>query len=82
MQGQQNINVYCTCSLGWLIASRVGKAEVGVLYTRLVPETCLHYYLYRRGSLEHFDDTARDSLLISVQCACYPLCVCLPFRMT
>jgi hypothetical protein len=37
--------LYCTCSLGWLIASRMGKAEVGVLYPRLVPETCLQYYI-------------------------------------
>jgi hypothetical protein len=32
--------------LGWLIASRMGKAVLGVLYTRLVPETCLQYYIY------------------------------------
>jgi len=45
MEVGQTEQLYCACSLGWLIASRMGKAEVGVLYTRLVPETCLQYYI-------------------------------------
>ena len=44
MEVGQMEELSCTCSLGWLITSRIVQAEEGVLYTRLIPETYLHYY--------------------------------------